>query len=118
MAAFLLQTAMVVSLGVVLYLLARTLPRVSDTDTTPTPGEPAPHWLMERLEKLDEEILFVSEKLLRRLRVILLKLDNTLTGKLKRFRKEVSAEAGFLLEGEKGERKNGNGGENGNGGVR
>ncbi len=109
MALFLLEIVMVVSLGVVLYLLARTLPRVSDTDTSPTPEAPAPHWLMERLEKLDEEIIFVAEKLLRRVRVGLLKLDNTLTRKLKRFKKEVPGDTTFSLEGEAGERKNGNG---------
>ncbi|MFH1162295.1 MAG: hypothetical protein V1696_03410 [Candidatus Jorgensenbacteria bacterium] len=115
MAAFLLEMLMVVSIGVVLYLLARTLPRVSDIDTSPTPGAPAPHWLMDRLEKLDEEILSITEKFLHRLRVVLLKLDNTMTGKLKRFKKEASTETSFSLEGEEGERKNGNGKGNGNG---
>ncbi|PIP29902.1 hypothetical protein COX26_01680 [Candidatus Jorgensenbacteria bacterium CG23_combo_of_CG06-09_8_20_14_all_54_14] len=109
MAAFLLEMLMVVSIGVVLYLLARALPRVSDVDTSPTPDTPAPNWLMDRLEKMDEEILSVAEKFLRRLRVALLKLDNTMTGKLKRFKKEVSTETSFSLEGEEGERKNGNG---------
>lgn len=117
MAAFLLEMLMVVSIGAVLYLLARTLPRVSDIDTSPTPSAPAPHWLMDRLEKLDEDILSFAEKFLRRLRVALLKLDNTMTGKLKRLKKEVPAEAGFPLEGENGERRNGNGNGKTKGGV-
>ncbi len=112
---FILEILVVASAGTVLYLLARALPRVSDVDTTPTPAEVAPHWFMERLEKLDEDSLFFAEKFIRRIRVVLLKIDNTLTGKLKRFKKEASGETGFLLEGENGERKNGNG--NGKGAV-
>lgn len=119
MTAFLLQILIVVSLGVVLYLMVRALPRVSDVDTTPVSAEPAPHWLMERLEKLDEEMLTATEKLLRRMRVALLKLDNSLTLKLKRFKREVPGETGFSLEGEGAEKKNSNGNGNGkgNGGV-
>jgi hypothetical protein len=49
-------------------------------------------WALEKLERIDEWLLALFEKLLRRTGVVLLKLDNTVTHKLRSFRKHGGKE--------------------------
>jgi hypothetical protein len=95
MVNYLLEVLMMVSLGLILYLFARALPRVNDADleAKPTPG--LPHWVHEYLEKIDEWILATIEKTIRRFRLWILKIDNTLSEKLKRFKRETVKETAF-----------------------
>lgn len=87
MAEFILQLVLVVSGGVLLYLVARTLPRLDETDPTPGPRHMLPEWMMHYLERADEELIALFERIVRALRVSLMKFDNTLGEKMRRLRR-------------------------------
>lgn len=97
MTKFIVQLIMMLSLGAILYILARTLPRISDDDFKNKKTE-HPHWLTSYLEKADEWLKAFSEKFLRRARVWILKLDNFVAQKLKGFKKEMPKETVLPME--------------------
>jgi hypothetical protein len=106
MLKFLLQITMVVSLGFVVYLFGRVVPRVSDEDIAKAKEQSLFHWLVGYLERVDDWLLWLFEKLLRRVRVGILKLDNIISKKLSAFRKESERQTGFPAEMKKeGEEK-------------
>ena len=84
MLQFILTDIVMLSLGALLYLVARSLPRLEE-------GEPSPdtHPLIDRLlhshipHKIDVAVNAYSGKLFRRLKIVLMKLDNHLTNRLK-----------------------------------
>lgn len=88
MLIFLSQTMMMASLGVILYIFARTLPRIDDTALDGISLKTT--WLHKHIEALDEKIKIVSEKWLRRLNVTLLKLHVSVHKKLAKMKKESS----------------------------
>lgn len=109
MLKYILHIVMTLCVGAVLYLIARVLPRVDDTETTlHAPAET--HWVMHYIERIDEWVLSMIEKLLRRVRVFTMKLDNILSKKLHRFKRETPKDniLGDLPK-ENGENHNGNG---------
>ncbi len=85
------------ALGVVLYLMARALPRVDDTETT-SDKVPELHWFTPILEKIDERLKRFLERSFRRLKVVILKLDNFVSGKLNKFKKEEPREISLPVE--------------------
>ena len=85
---FFLEILMTVSLAVMLYLMARVLPRINDSEVHTTPIV-KDQWFVRYLEIIDEWIAYYSEKMLRRTKVWILKLDNNVTKKLSRFKKET-----------------------------
>ena len=87
------------ALGMILYLVARTLPRIKDGDID-APKTLKPHWIMIYFEKADEWLKPQFEKWLRRVKVWILKLDNWVSGKLSSFKKEASRETKIPLEGD------------------
>ena len=103
MAHFILQTLIMLALGVIIYLMAVALPRVSDEETN-APGKTSR--TMIYIEKADEFFQGFWEKTLRRIRVWLLRLDNFITKKLNRFKREAGKESKLPLG------ENGNKGEN------
>jgi hypothetical protein len=72
------------SLGTLVYLIARTVPRISDTAQT-LPKENYFDRLIKKLpiEKADALASSLMEKLLRKLKVVVLKLDNLVTKHLR-----------------------------------
>ena len=95
---YLLEALIMVSLGLILYLFARALPRLDDTDLDARPKQGMPHWFIEYLERVDEWLLSFAEKMIRRVRLSILKIDNTLSKKLQRFKREPAKETGFPSE--------------------
>ena len=94
---FVLNILIMASLGAILYLIVRTLPRVDDKDTN-IPSLKA-HWTMIYLERFDRKFKFYLEKTLRRSGIIVLKLDNMINKKLSKLRKEnESDKAVFITE--------------------
>jgi hypothetical protein len=87
MAEFILQLVIVVSGGVLLYLVARTLPRLDETDPTPGPRHLLPDWVMRYLERADEELIAFFERTVRTLRVLLMKFDNVLGERMRRMKR-------------------------------
>lgn len=84
MYSFLTNIIMLVSLAVMIYLLARALPRVSDADHNTVTHTSAFDKLMDRLpmERLDTALSSFLEKFLRKLKLIVLKIDNVINNYL------------------------------------
>lgn len=79
MANFVAQLILTFSLGVVVFLFARALPRVSEEASAPTDllEKKLEQWIARLpLHKIDHGINHFLEKALRKVRVIVLKFDN------------------------------------------
>ncbi len=103
--SFVLNVLVMASFGFVLYIFARALPRVNDEDASPQQDPISFHWITMYFEEIDEWMLAVFEKWLRKTRLILLKLDNSITSKLHRFQKGTVKENGFSIGESKEEEK-------------
>lgn len=81
---FILQTIIMLSLGTIIYLIARTIPRVTET-TSVEPHKNYFEQLVRKipLEKADALINAMLGKFLRKFKIIVMKLDNFLTGRLR-----------------------------------
>jgi len=87
---FVLQLIVFTSLGIVVYLMARALPRVSDSETTR-----GPNWidrLMKRVptQEIDRGINVFLVKFLRKLKLVILKIDNFISHRLGKLSKKSS----------------------------
>ncbi len=89
-----LELFMIASLGLVLYLVARAVPRVSDVDISAPVERQVPHWVTNFFERFDMKILAVAEKFIRRIRLWIMKLDTALLERLHRFRKSAASGVG------------------------
>lgn len=98
MVNFILQILMMLGLGAILYLMARALPRIDDSEFNPPPHSASSHRLTVYLEKIDEWVNFFLEKFFRKLRLVILKLDNIVSQKLGKLKKETPKETGFPTE--------------------
>ncbi len=85
---FFLQTSLFASLGVIIYLLARAVPRVNES------GEMVhTHGRMDRilaklpLEKIDARLRVIFEKTLRKTRIVTMKIDNAVHNRLTKLKK-------------------------------
>ncbi len=88
---FLTHIIFVVSLIAIVYILARSLPRIADeTGSMPTSAFDK---LVERLplEQVDEALVSTFEKILRKTRVLVMKLDNTINRSLDHLRSHSPA---------------------------
>ncbi len=84
---FILQIFIMVSLGVIIFLVARTLPRISETETAQNPKAKA-NWLSSfPFEKIDVAVNAFTEKMLRKIKLILMKTDNMVSRQLNKFKK-------------------------------
>jgi hypothetical protein len=92
---FILEIIIVCSLGVIVYLFARALPRVDDVDGSDESLKMKGDALSPYLEKIDGWISAVFEKFLRRAKVWVLKLDNLVSTELNKFKREPQKEVGF-----------------------
>lgn len=86
MLAYILNTIILISLGVVVYLSARALPRISDREFYES--EIDEHWIVGYVERLDGVVKIHTEKALRRLRTIILRADDTVSKKLEQVNEE------------------------------
>ena len=77
---FILQLAIVISLGAMVYLMARALHRVPDGEETVVSDHSYfDQWLESvPFTKLEEKAQLLTAKFLRRIRIIVLKFDNLL----------------------------------------
>lgn len=91
MAIIITELMAMASLSVILYILISILPRINDAEVQEITSKVSLENLLGRLEKADEFVLSFFEKFLRRVRVVLLKLDNVVTKKLSEFKKENGA---------------------------
>lgn len=84
---FALDIVVVLSLGVILYLFARALPRISEIADDTRDEKIRTHHLSMYAERVDEWLKVFFEKFLRRAKVWIMKLDNTVSERLNRFKK-------------------------------
>lgn len=93
---FIFDLIIVLCLGTMLYMVARVLPKVNDkTDGNPEFKTPR---ILIFLEKADEKFKKNREKLLRRIRVVILKFDNYLSGRLSKFKKNGEKNGGLHFD--------------------
>ncbi len=85
---FILQIFIMVSLGTVIFLVARVLPRISETAPVSAPRAKANLLSSFPFEKIDVAVNAFLEKMLRKIKLILMKLDNTVSKLLKKFKKD------------------------------
>lgn len=94
---FIVEILIMVSLGTILYLLAKTMPRIDDRESD-IPSLRT-HWIMIYLEKADQRLKFYWEKTLRRSGIVILKLDNIINKKLNKLKKDIKKESTFSITG-------------------
>ncbi len=89
---FLTNIALIVSSGVIIYLLARALPRVPDVELAPNTEPNAFERFMRRipLAKIDTALSGFFEKWLRKMRVMVLKTENMVSAGIKRMQSKTS----------------------------
>jgi len=106
---FVLVNVLMVSLGTLLYLIARSLPRLGEDPSAHKPGI-LDRWAHSEIpERVDAALNAFLEKLLRRLKVVLLKVDNTLAEHLKKVKPSNGGEKQPIDFKEIAAEKNGNG---------
>lgn len=98
MLSFILQIVMVIALGFVVYLFGRVVPRVHDADIEKAKETSLFHWLVGYLEQVDDWLLWLFEKFLRKTRVNIMKLDNIISKRLAKFKREQEREIAFPIE--------------------
>jgi len=90
---FVITNILMVSLGTILYLVVRALPRIDEEPATEKKG------IFERLvtseipEKVDAAINSFLVKVLRRIKVLILKIDNSISSRLKKIKSEENGGA-------------------------
>lgn len=88
MLQFIVTDVLMVSLGAILYLAVRTLPRVEENLPSEKKGI-FERWIASEVpEKIDVAINGFLAKLLRKIKVLLLKVDNSLSGHLQKIKPE------------------------------
>ena len=96
---FVLQTIVMLSLGAIIYLFARALPRVLETASS----EPRKNYLEDffrkfPLEKADAFSSYWLERFLRKLKIVVLRLDNLLSKHLSNLKPAATEEKPSLFE--------------------
>ncbi|MDD5060973.1 MAG: hypothetical protein PHN44_01660 [Candidatus Marinimicrobia bacterium] len=85
---FILQIFIMFSLGTVIFLVARALPRISETETANAPKSRTNWFSSFPFEKVDAAVNAFSEKTLRKIKLILMKTDNMVSRQLNKFKKD------------------------------
>ena len=101
MLKFISHITMMVGLGAILYLFARALPRINDNEIQGRKSLIKTHIIFHYAEKIDARLKYLSEKSLRRLSLVLLKLENQVNKKLTRLKKENTPREPFTVPEEK-----------------
>lgn len=91
---FLITNILMVSLGMMIYLFARSLPRLDEEDLAPRKGRFLERWLHSGMpERIDAFLNTYLGKFFRKLKIVLLRLDNHLTNRLKKMNAETNGRA-------------------------
>lgn len=95
MYSLILQLGIFLSLGGIIYIISRTLPRISEIETQPQKPLFLKKWLSQLpLEKFDSFFSELFEKFLRRARVVVLKADNWVNIKIARMKERGGVKEG------------------------
>ena len=89
---FILQTIVMASLAVIIYLFARAMPRAVESSDPKQGGDYIEELLNKLpLEKADALVSMAMEKILRKFKVLILKMDNILTRHLRNLKPTIGA---------------------------
>ena len=89
---FLLQSIFFLSLGVVIYLMARAVPRISESgEVIHAPSRFDRLLSRLPLARIDEKLNGFFEKFLRRLKVLIMRSDNFINNHLSKIKKEADS---------------------------
>ncbi len=97
MFTFILNIVFMLSLGTILYIVARALPRVKEEaeESDNRKGGLLERWVTSEMpEKVDEFLSTFLSKFLRKFKVFLLKIDNALGAHLKKIKPDSSKSEG------------------------
>jgi len=90
---FIFTNILMVSTGVVIYVIVRALPRL-EPEPQPEKKSVLDRWIASEIpEKIDSALNGFLVKFLRKLKVLLLKVDNTLSGHLQKIKSETGGTA-------------------------
>ena len=94
MYSFILQFLIMASLAAIIYLIARTIPRIDENVVSGRSKRSFLENLFSKLplEKIDLMIDNLLEKILRKFKIVVMKTDNVLTRKLSDFKPVVLSE--------------------------
>jgi hypothetical protein len=96
---FVVEMSMLVSLGLIVYLFARALPRIAHDQPEAAPLGGFDRFVNKLpLEKIDQGLHSFLEKTLRKSRIVFMKLDNYLNGHLKQLKEKQEARIGESLK--------------------
>ncbi|MEX1013652.1 MAG: hypothetical protein WDZ80_00645 [Candidatus Paceibacterota bacterium] len=106
MTNLILDLLIMISLGSIVFILVKALPRVDDSKLANS--EIKTPWIVSYIEEVDERFNVFLEKFLRRTRLLTLKMDNSLSSKLNSFKKrEKNSKLEFELDLEMKETEDG-----------
>lgn len=87
MLQFFITTIFMLSLGTVLYVLVRSLPRIDEEPSGASEQGPFERWIASEIpERIDQTVNAFMDKFLRKLKIFLLKVDNSLTNRLQKIK--------------------------------
>jgi len=91
---FILQLLIMSSLATIIYLAARAIPRIDESALLSSSKNSAfRNWISNiPLEKIDLMFDNLLEKLLRKIKIVVMKTDNVLTRRLSSFKPDVSGD--------------------------
>ena len=99
MYSLILQLGFFLSLGGIIYVISRALPRISEVETQPQKPFFLKKWFSQLpLEKFDAYFSEFFEKFLRRARVIMLKADNWVNIKIARMKEREGIKEGSKVK--------------------
>jgi hypothetical protein len=93
--SFILETLIFLSLGAIILVLARALPRIEDESSAGYLRKGKMSGKIP-LDKIDESLNLVLHKALRRMKIFIMKADNLVTNKLKSFRSDSKKDGNGL----------------------
>ncbi len=86
---FIVTNILMISVGAIVFIIARTLPRL-EPDVRPEKKNILERWIASEIpERIDAALNGFLVKFLRRLKVLLLKVDNSLSGHLQKIKPET-----------------------------
>ncbi|HEY4526145.1 MAG TPA: hypothetical protein VJL32_03575 [Candidatus Paceibacterota bacterium] len=109
---FTLSTILMIAVGVILYFTARALPRITEEGEVQK-ASLLERWLTSEIpHRIDQALNNYMGKFFRKLKVYILRLDNVLTGKLKKMNMGLNSKPKIdfnEITGEKNGESNGSG---------
>ena len=84
---FIVTNIFLISVGTLIYLVVRTLPRIDEHGPAEKKASLLERWMASEVpEKIDETVNTYTGKILRKVKVVLLKVDNVISKRLQKIR--------------------------------